>query len=175
MLSRNCIQFSPKPRRRDRRLVVQRKIAQLIRRQMRARAIQQGASSADRAGCPPVGRFGPAIGGPGGCRQLRSKRGRPIGVGSSMIAEPPRRRIWRSCPSTLADVIARIDTVAIACSKCDRTAQYPVATLIERYGPQFAVDDLLRLLSVGCPMRESTGPCAACGIYMVRRSTSDDL
>jgi hypothetical protein len=65
--------------------------------------------------------------------------------------------------------------VAIACSKCDRAGQYPVETLIERYGPQFAVDDLLRLMSVGCPMRESTGPYAPCGIYMVRRSTSDRL
>jgi hypothetical protein len=92
-----------------------------------------------------------------------------------MIAEPPRWRIWRSCPSTLADVIARTDAVPIACSKCDRAAQYPVATLIERYGPQFAVDDLLRLLSVGCPMRESTSPCALCGIYVVRRSKSERL
>jgi hypothetical protein len=49
------------------------------------------------------------------------------------------------CPSTLSDVIARTDAVAIACSKCDRAAQYPMATLIERYGPQFAVDGVISL------------------------------
>ena len=92
-----------------------------------------------------------------------------------MPAEPPRWRLWRASPSTLADVIARTDALAIACSKCDRAGQYPVTPLIERYGPQFAVADLLRLLSVGCPMRESISPYASCGIHMVRRSKSERL
>ena len=83
--------------------------------------------------------------------------------------------MWRSGPSTLADVVAQTDTLAIACSKCDRAGRYPVAMLIERYSPQFAVVDLLRLLSVGCPMRESNSPCALCGIHMVRRSKSECL
>jgi hypothetical protein len=84
-----------------------------------------------------------------------------------MVAELPRWGIWRSCPRTLADVVVRADVLAIACSKCDRAGRYPVAKLAERYSPQFAVADLLRLLSVGCPMRESISPCAVCGIHMV--------
>jgi hypothetical protein len=71
--------------------------------------------------------------------------------------------------------MARTDALAIACSTCDRAAQYPVATLIERYGPQFALADLLRLLAVGCPMRESISPYALCGIHAVRRSKSERL
>jgi hypothetical protein len=63
--------------------------------------------------------------------------------------------------------------LAIACSKCDRAGQYPVATLAERYSSQFAVTDLLRLLSVGCPMRESISPCAVCGIHMVECSKNE--
>jgi hypothetical protein len=90
-----------------------------------------------------------------------------------MAAELPRLRIWRPCPCTLADVMARADALAIACSKCDRAGQYAVATLAERYSPQFAVADLLRLLSVGCPMRESISPCAVCGIHMVGCSKNE--
>jgi hypothetical protein len=89
-----------------------------------------------------------------------------------MAAEPPRWRSWRSGASTLADVVAQTNALAIACNKCDRAGRYSVATLIERYGSQFAVAELLRLLSVGCPMRESINPCALCGIHMVERSKS---
>jgi hypothetical protein len=84
-----------------------------------------------------------------------------------MAEEPLRWRIWRSCPPTLADIVARTDALAIACSKCDRAGQFAMAALTERYSPQFAVADLLRLLSVGCPMRQSTSTCAVCGIHIV--------
>jgi hypothetical protein len=71
----------------------------------------------------------------------------------------------RSASITLADVAKQTDELAIACSKCDRTGRYRPQTLIQRYGPQFAISDLLRTLSVGCPMRESVDPCAMCGIH----------
>jgi hypothetical protein len=66
---------------------------------------------------------------------------------------------------TLADIAARTDTLAIACTKCDRAGRYPVATLIKRYVPELSIPDLLRILSAGCPMRESVSPDASCGAY----------
>jgi hypothetical protein len=65
---------------------------------------------------------------------------------------------------TLGEVAARTNELAIACSKCDRTGRYRLEPLIQRYGRQFAISDLLRTLSVGCPMWESVDPCALCGI-----------
>jgi hypothetical protein len=61
----------------------------------------------------------------------------------------------RSGSIMLANVAKQTDELAIACSKCDRTGRYRPQTLIRRYGPQFAISDLLGTLSVGCPMRES--------------------
>jgi hypothetical protein len=68
---------------------------------------------------------------------------------------------------TLAQVAARTDELTIACSKCDRTGQYRLQTLIGRYKPQFRITDLLRMLSQGCPMREFVGAFAVCGIHCV--------
>jgi hypothetical protein len=64
-------------------------------------------------------------------------------------AFPPRRRSPRAQPSgamTLADVAAKTDTLTIACSRCDRAGQYPLAALTERYRPWFTVPGLLRTL-----------------------------
>jgi hypothetical protein len=66
---------------------------------------------------------------------------------------------------TLADIAARTDTLSIACTKCDRAGRYPLATLIKRYAPELSIPDLLRILSAGCPMRESVSPDALCGAY----------
>jgi hypothetical protein len=66
---------------------------------------------------------------------------------------------------TLADVADRTDVLAVACRCCDLAKQHQLEGLVERYGPRFTVRDLLRLLSVGCPMRESVSPNALCGIY----------
>lgn len=67
----------------------------------------------------------------------------------------------------LINIAAGTDTILVACTRCDRTGRYPVSTLIARYGPRFAARDLLRVLSVGCPMRESVDPFAVCGLDFV--------
>jgi hypothetical protein len=66
---------------------------------------------------------------------------------------------------TLSDVAAETDVLAVACTRCDRAGRHSLEPLIKRYGAQFSVPNLLRLLSVGCPMRESVSPYALCGIY----------
>jgi hypothetical protein len=66
---------------------------------------------------------------------------------------------------SLADVAARTDLLEIACTKCDRAGRYRVDTLIQRYGSGVRIPDLLRVLSAGCPMRESVSPYALCGCH----------
>jgi hypothetical protein len=66
---------------------------------------------------------------------------------------------------TLADVAARTDTLAIACTRCDRAGKYPIANLIAWYGPKFGVPELLRLLSADCPKRVSVSAYNLCGAH----------
>jgi hypothetical protein len=67
---------------------------------------------------------------------------------------------------TLADVAARTDTLAVACSRCDRAGRYPVATLIGRHGGWFTVPALLRILSADCPKRQqSVSAYDLCGVH----------
>jgi hypothetical protein len=46
---------------------------------------------------------------------------------------------------TLADVAARIDILIVACTRCDRSGRYSMATLIGRHGRWFPVPGLLDL------------------------------
>ena len=87
-----------------------------------------------------------------------------------MTVEPMTWRGGKSAPATLADLARGIDTATIAYSKCDRGDRYPLAASLARYGPRFVVSDWLRLLSVGCPMRESVDPDARCGIHVAEFS-----
>lgn len=66
---------------------------------------------------------------------------------------------------TLADVAARTDVLAIACTQCDRAGRYRVDTLIERYAPGFGIPGLLRALSADCPTRASTNTYDLCGLH----------
>jgi hypothetical protein len=52
---------------------------------------------------------------------------------------------------TLAQVAARTDVLAVACSRCERAERYPLATLIDRYGGIFTVPLLLDELLKGLP------------------------
>ena len=66
---------------------------------------------------------------------------------------------------TLADVAARTDTLAVACSRCDRTGQYRLDVLIKRYALGFAVPGLLRQLSASCP-RRAEGFCCKVSVLV---------
>ena len=52
---------------------------------------------------------------------------------------------------TLAEVAARTDVLAVACSRCERAEWYQLATLIERHGRSLHIPILLHELSKGCP------------------------
>jgi hypothetical protein len=64
---------------------------------------------------------------------------------------------------TLADVAAKADVLDVACSQCERTGRYEVATLIERHGWLFTVPELLREVSIDCVRRASVSQHDLCG------------
>jgi hypothetical protein len=73
---------------------------------------------------------------------------------------------------TLADVAARTDTLAIACTRCDRAGKYPVANLITlvvlMHGPPLMVRDTERVAAdlpsgwkaTGLPLPQNLGAAA---------------
>jgi hypothetical protein len=60
---------------------------------------------------------------------------------------------------TLAEVAARTNVLAVACSRCERAGRYPLATLIEQHGRSFSIPMLLDELSKGCPGYDLCGLC----------------
>jgi hypothetical protein len=66
---------------------------------------------------------------------------------------------------TLADVAAKADVLDVACSQCERTGRYEVATLIERHGWLFTVPELLREVSIDCVRRASVSQHDLCGVH----------
>ena len=87
----------------------------------------------------------------------------PVGVWLEPWRSPRPRQVGWAVGCALA---ARTDTLQIACTECDRVGRYPLDTLIQRYGSGVRIPDLLRVLSAGCPMRESVSPYALCGCHV---------
>ena len=54
--------------------------------------------------------------------------------------------------------------VRLKCSKCGRSGQYRKATLIERYGTDIPLPDLLHKVAADCAKMNALGndPCGAC-------------
>jgi hypothetical protein len=73
---------------------------------------------------------------------------------------------------TLADVANHTAVLAVACSRCERTGRYSLATLIARHGVQFAIPDLLRELSADFPRRQSVSAYDLCGGALPRATAA---
>ena len=63
--------------------------------------------------------------------------------------------------------------VRIRCRNCSRTGDYRLARLAAKFGPEIALDDLLRRFSVDCLWRTESrakgpnkGPKQPCGVYL---------
>jgi hypothetical protein len=65
----------------------------------------------------------------------------------------------------LQEVAAHTDVLAVGCTRCERTARYQMATLIERHGRSFPVPALLHELSVDCVKRQSVSQYDLCGVH----------
>jgi len=51
--------------------------------------------------------------------------------------------------------------VLVACAKCERRGRYRLAGLIDRFGADFGLPDLLRELSHNCPKWSGWDRCGA--------------
>jgi hypothetical protein len=53
--------------------------------------------------------------------------------------------------------------VRLQCSKCGRSGQYRKAALIEKYGRDVSLPDLLHMIGANCPKIDALGndPCGA--------------
>ncbi len=66
--------------------------------------------------------------------------------------------------NTLAEIAARLPMLEVRCMKCDRRGRYRMATLIERYGADFAGPDLRDRLSVDCE-KHGAAEYERCDLY----------
>lgn len=57
--------------------------------------------------------------------------------------------------------------VKIACGKCGRRGQYRAAGLVLRFGPNFAVPDLLKAIAADCPKMIARHVGDQCGAHFV--------
>ena len=51
------------------------------------------------------------------------------------------------------DIDGKLDVLHVACKKCDRRGQYPVARLIERHGCEAKLVDWKDQITADCPRR----------------------
>ena len=65
---------------------------------------------------------------------------------------------------SLAQIAGLLNVVNVRCTKCDRRGLYRIATLIERYGANFAGPDLRDRLSAGCE-RHAAAEYERCDLY----------
>ena len=57
---------------------------------------------------------------------------------------------------TFGDLESKLDVLRVACRKCDRRGQYPVAKLIERYGPDTKLPDWKAEITADAPRGRTT-------------------
>jgi hypothetical protein len=65
------------------------------------------------------------------------------------------------------DLEDKLEVLHVACKKCDRLGQYPVARLIERYGAEAKLVDWKDELTADCPRRakDRTVTLDLCGAF----------
>ena len=57
------------------------------------------------------------------------------------------------------------DPIEIECKKCGRHGRYPMAALIEKYGSDIILPDLLGLIAGNCELRRGLGNRGCGAIY----------
>lgn len=73
----------------------------------------------------------------------------------------------RSGAILFGDLDGRLDTLRVACRKCDRAGRYGVAGLIARHGPNAKLVDWKAELTADCPRQQaaSINIMDLCGAY----------
>ena len=57
-------------------------------------------------------------------------------------------------------------TLILSCRRCPRRGRYNLARLIERYGADMGLPQLMTALSADCPRQQSVGIYDRCGIHL---------
>src|SRR5215813_13441702 len=57
-------------------------------------------------------------------------------------------------------------TLPVACRRCERRGRYNVRRLIERYGRDYSLHQLMADLSADCPKQQSVSIYDRCGIHL---------
>jgi hypothetical protein len=65
---------------------------------------------------------------------------------------------------TPADLLGRIHTLNVACTKCDRRGRYHVKTLVRDIGIDGNIANWLSSLSVDCPRRQAAAFADRCDV-----------
>ncbi len=66
---------------------------------------------------------------------------------------------------TLAEIAVRLPMLEVRCTKCDRRGRYRTASLVERYGADFAGPDLRQKLSTDCE-KHAAAEDERCDLYV---------
>jgi len=68
----------------------------------------------------------------------------------------------------LSDFEGKFDALTFVCSKCDRRGRYNLATLIDRFGADATVPNVLAEISADCPRRSPNRKSALdlCGVHV---------
>ena len=67
---------------------------------------------------------------------------------------------------TVSDLVGRLDTLTVACSKCGRHGRYRVARLLKELGPDGRLTEWRAALVADCPRVEAGSHWDACGWQM---------
>ena len=62
-----------------------------------------------------------------------------------------------------ADLIGKLDVLAVACDKCGRTGRYPLQRLVENRGRHAQVGDWLDEITADCPKKQAQNMNDPCG------------
>jgi hypothetical protein len=65
---------------------------------------------------------------------------------------------------TPADLLGRIQTLNVACTKCDRRGRYRVRTLVREIGIDGNIANWLSSLSADCPRRQAAAFADRCDV-----------
>jgi hypothetical protein len=64
---------------------------------------------------------------------------------------------------TLAEIAAKLTTLEVACSRCERRGRLSLARLIEQHGAEASLGDLREVIAQGCPRLVATSVYDRCG------------
>jgi hypothetical protein len=70
----------------------------------------------------------------------------------------------------LGQVAAQLQTIDVACNRCDRRGRLHTAALVAEHGADMPVPALLRIIAADCPRMRAAAFHDVCGVYLPQLS-----